>query len=189
MSRPHRQKNPGEADGGDLLAVARLHRPHGLGGEVRAEPLTPEILDFEELLAGREIALRHPGRPLLRVRVRFLRPYQTGFLIGLEGFDDRTSAESLNGAELCLAREELPVLPEGWYWEADLIGAEVRDVTYGVIGQAAGLEEFAGRWALRVSRPGAEDVLIPWSKGLLERVDLPAGTIIFKLPLDFPGIS
>ena len=173
----------------DLLALARLHRPHGLRGEVRAEVLAPDLLDFGSFAAGREFSLRRQGRLAKKVRVKSLRPHAGGFLVAFEGHEDRTAAEAFKGSELCLPRSELPDLPEGWYWEDDLIGAEVVEAVLGTIGRVKGLREIGGQWSLDVSRPEGGSLTIPWVKEFIREVDPAGGRIDVVLPADLPGLA
>ncbi|MBI3735643.1 hypothetical protein HY256_03910, partial [Candidatus Sumerlaeota bacterium] len=48
----------GAPAGGEWLAVARLTQPRGLRGEIAGYRLSPDVLDFENLVAGREFRLR-----------------------------------------------------------------------------------------------------------------------------------
>jgi 16S rRNA processing protein RimM len=187
--RPSRPDSTPEAE--SLLAIARLGRPHGVRGEIRAEALCPPVLNFEDLIGLSPLWLRRTGAPPQRVEVRSVRPQPPAFLLMLEGWDVREEAAGLTGAELCLERTLLPELPEGWYWEADLIGLTVEDRRLGVIGRVAALELIAGQGSLRVTReetPGAA-VAIPWAHELVRAVDLNAGRIEVDLPLDYPGLS
>lgn len=104
--------------------MGRVGRPHGLQGEVsvvitseRTERVTPGAV----LYAGeRELVVvaahRHRDRWLFR----------------FEAVDDRTAAESLNGAVLSGAPLDAPV--GGELWVHDIVGAEVRDQSGELLG-------------------------------------------------------
>jgi len=173
----------------DLLAVARLYGPHGLEGEVKAKACIPAILDFRELMRGGGLFLRNEKHAAVKVRVIGVRPYREGYLLRFEGVVDRAAAEALRDGELCQAREQLPDLPEGWFWESDLIGLEVRDRRLGLVGRSAGLETMGERSSLRIEKTGGGAVLVPWVEALVPRVDLETGTIELDLPLEYPGLS
>jgi 16S rRNA processing protein RimM len=188
-ARSSRPDSTPEADA--LLAIARLGRPHGVRGEVRAEALCPPVLNLADLLALSPLWLRRSGHPLRRVRVVSVRPHPPAFLLVLDGWDARETVAELAGTELCLERSVLPELPEGWYWEDDLIGLVVEDRRLGVIGRVAALDVIAGQGSLRVvsaNRPGVS-VGIPWVAELVRVVDLEGGRVEVDLPLDYPGLS
>lgn len=189
MSGDGSQEVAPDPEGRNLLAVARLHRPHGLRGEVRCERIAPEEVDFEALLAGRRLWLRQAGHPVRETKLEAIRRHGAGYLIVVEGIEDRTAAQSLRGGELCLARNDLPEMGENFYWEDDLIGLRVVDRELGALGAVTGLQEVQGRWLLRLEKKGGGEVLIPWVKDLVDRVDRASGTIGVNLPLDYPGLS
>lgn len=184
---PLRSGSKPEAE--SLLAIARLGRPHGVRGEIRAEALCPPVLSFEALARARPLWLRHGRAELKRVKVEGLRPHQGQWLLTLEGVGGREEAGELRGAELCLERRELPELPEGWYWEADLLGLTVVDRELGEIGRASGLESVAGQSVLMVERGEGDRIRIPWVRELVRRVDVARRRIEVDLPSEYPGLS
>ena len=189
MTEQRRREISGPPRAEDLLAVVRLGRPHGVKGEVTGVALTPEVLDLETLLTGREAWVRREGEAGRKIQVRGLRPHREGYLLSLIGFEDRDAAESMRGAELCLERNELPELPEGWYWEADLIDLEVIDARLGSIGRVSGLEALGGQWSLKAARPSGESIMIPWVADIVRGVDFEKGRVAVDLPADYPGLA
>jgi 16S rRNA processing protein RimM len=177
---------PGVAD---WLAVGRVARAHGIAGELRVEALTPEVLDFAELALGRELRLRRDGRDRGRARVVGVRSHGPAYLIWLEGVEDRTAAEGLRGVELCLTRSELPELPEGWHWEADLTGMAVVDRRRGEIGRVESLDAIGAQWSLAIRRPDGAIVRAPWKEPLVLSVDRGEGRIEVDLPSGYPGLD
>lgn len=176
----------GEQD--ELLAIAHLIRPHGLRGEIVAEPLVPEVVDAVELILDRRLFLRDKAGKVSETRSVGLRRHQSRWLISLDGIESIDDAETLRSVELCLPRAELPALPEGWYYEADLTACRVVDEHFGEIGQVEALETTGAQPNLRVRRPDGAAVLIPWVKAYFTSVDVPAGELKTNLPQDFPGL-
>lgn len=172
----------------DLLAIAHLVRPHGLRGEIVAEPRVPEVVDPVGLILDRRLFLRTPKGEVSETTGVGLRPHQGRWLVALDGIESMDDAETLRGFDLCLPRAELPALPEGWYYEADLERCRVVDEHFGEIGQVEALETAGAQPNLRVRRPTGAAVLIPWVKAYFVAVDLPAGRLTTRLPLDFPGL-
>ena len=97
----------------DLLEVGRIHRPHGLRGEVAVSLVTNRT---ERMQPGAELTA---GDATLVVR----RARRSGnrWLVAFEGFDDRADVEGLRGAVL-LAE---PLDDPDELWVHRLIGAEV----------------------------------------------------------------
>lgn len=172
----------------ELLAIAHLIRPHGLRGEIVAEPLVPEVIDAVELILERRLFLRDRAGAVREARAVGLRPHQGRWLILLDGIESIDDAETLRGFELCLPRGELPKLPEGWYYEADLTRCKVIDEKFGEIGQVEALETTGAQPNLKVRRADGGQVLIPWVKAYFVMVDIAGGELRTKLPEDFPGV-
>jgi 16S rRNA processing protein RimM len=173
-----------------LLAVARLARPHGIRGELSSIVLAPLVLDAAELLlAERPLWLRAPDGQARPTRVEAVRPHQDRWLIKLKGVDSMTDAEPFRDLDLCLAREDLPPLPDGWFWEADIENSRVLDARLGELGRAESLDVSGQCPQLLVRRPTGAVARIPWVKAYLRGVDLDAHEIHLDLPDGFPGIS
>ena len=182
----------------ELLAVVHIARPHGVTGEVSALDLMPPVVEAAALLMGTGgtgegdaagLYLRSKRGKVRSVRAVSVRPHQGRWLIRLEGIETRTAAEPLREADLCLRRRDLPELPEGWYWEADLESCRVIDRRLGEIGEAAGLDAAAIQPQLRIRRPDGRIVPIPWVRALVTRIEIDTKRIWTDLPAGFPGLS
>lgn len=180
---------PPRDEAAEASAFLRLGKPHGLHGAVRADSPCPAVLDLAEFCRDREFLVRREGVPAGTVVVRELRPFKGGWLAFLEGACDRDLAETWRGAELCLPRSQRPELPDGWFWEEDLIGLTVRDPRYGELGRAAGLNDSGAQTCLIVERPDGNLLEIPWADALVPDVDLDAREIRTALPADWPGLE
>lgn len=104
------------------LLVGLFVGPHGIQGEVKIQPQT----EFPERLRRRKsLMIRYPdGREEERV-LRGSRLHKTLILARLEGISDRNQAEALRGAEVVIPLEEAAPLPEGRYYEHQIIGLRV----------------------------------------------------------------
>lgn len=172
-----------------LLAVAGLGRPHGLRGEVRATPLTPDVVDFAGLMRGRRLWLRRGDEAPKAVKVTALRRHGEVYLLTLSGVGDRNAAAALTDCELCIGIGELPPLPEGWHWEFELEGLVVHDRRRGELGRVVGLRDLGGRSSLAVDLSDGGTVQIPYVQALVPEVDIKSGRITVDLPQGFPGLG
>ena len=169
--------------------MIQLRKPKGLRGEIRCELVVPEVVDPDELIAGRTFWLRRVDQVDSARRVESLVPYQGYHLARIEGVEDRDAAEAVRGGELCLRREDLPELPEGWFWEDDLLGAKVTDVGRGEIGEVCGLDTVAGRMQIIVRTSGGGNVTVPLVPALVLVLDVGEGRVETDLPADYPGLD
>ncbi len=88
-----------------------------------------------------------------------------------KGVDTISDAERLAGAEVSIPFEERAEVPEGEYYQSDLVGCEVVDNTGRVLGQVASWQETGGP-PLLVVKAGEKELLIPFAKAICTKIDL-----------------
>ncbi len=101
----------------EKLTVATVLKPQGIRGELKVKALCDSAEDLKGLkrvyLSGVEYAV-------LSVRAQG----EVGY-ISLKGVFDRNAAELLRGKDIEALRSDMPALPEGTYYIADLTDCEV----------------------------------------------------------------
>lgn len=117
-----------------FLEAGRLNSPRGLKGELRFECWCDSI----EFLSGvKHLYLDPEGKRPLEVKA-FRETVSTVIFVG---YEDRNSAAALTGRTVYFDREDI-ILPEGVFYNDDLIGADVIDESTGnVIGKLKRVEE------------------------------------------------
>lgn len=63
----------------------------------------------------------------VQVQVAEVKAHADGWVARIEGVNDRSTAESLRGTRIHLARSRFPALPEGEHYWIDLIGCRVHN--------------------------------------------------------------
>jgi 16S rRNA processing protein RimM len=172
--------------------LAHLLRPQGRKGELLAELLT----DFPERFADRPgLALRKPdgatqpatieshwlpvGKNAGRVVLKF------------QGIDSINDAERLNGLEVVIPAEARAELDDDdAEYIADLLGCTLLDAehTIGVVEDVhfptntagARLEDAAP--LLVILSPTGDEILIPFAKAWIQKMDIPGKRIEMRLP-------
>ena len=173
-----------------LLAIAHLVKPHGVRGAISAIPLAPGILHPSELVEpGRRFFLRDAAGRVKEVTAEGARPNNDRWIVMLEGYASIDDANLLRATDLCLPRNELPELPEGWYWEDDLQQCRVIDATRGELGKVKALNPSFPHALLRIDRPDGRVLDLPWLKAFVKQVDLEGKTIQIDLPQGIPGLD
>ena len=158
---------------GGRILIGVIGPAHGLKGEVKLKSFTEEpgaIANYGALEAG------ETGR---KVTITALKPASTGFIARLEGIGDRSAAEALKGAKLYVRRDQLPNLPDGTFYHADLEGLTVRTQDGTTMGKVEAVVNYGAGDLLQVTGgAGPERLLVPFAGA---RVDLAAGTIMVTL--------
>jgi len=161
------------------VVVGTVVGAHGVRGEVKVAPTAERPGRLGEL---RSVTLQLPDGRRWEARIVSHRTQEgKGVdLLRFEGYEDRTKAGALRGAQLLLAPEDTPSLPEGEYYEWQLVGAEVVTTDGRELGP---VEE--------ILRTGANDVLVtragllPVTADVIRSIDLGARRIVIE-PL--PGL-
>jgi 16S rRNA processing protein RimM len=168
------------------LLVARIGKPHGLGGEVTVQLHTDD--PDTRFATGAVLATQAaPGSGVPReLTVRSARSHRGIWLIGFEEVPDRSGAESLRGTRLFV--DASPGLPEdddeGWY-ESDLVGLAAVTVGGSAIGTVSGLQTGAAQDLLVVELAGGGEALVPFVEAIVPEVDLEGGRVVLDPP---PGL-
>lgn len=101
----------------EKITVATVLKPQGIRGEVKVKALCDSaetLREFKNVFIGGESFC------VLSVRAQGDFAY-----IALKGVADRNAAELLRGKDVEVLRADMPSLPEGRYYIADLTGCEV----------------------------------------------------------------
>ena len=103
-----------------FLEAGRIVGTHGVRGELRLEPWC----DTAAFLSGFKTLYWQEGRT--PAQVESARPHKSLLLLKLAGVDTVEQAEALRGRVVYIARTDAR-LPEGQYFQQDLLGCEVVD--------------------------------------------------------------
>jgi 16S rRNA processing protein RimM len=99
----------------EKILIGKIAAPQGLRGEMRAQTFTQSPSDFAKLaIHGSQFVVKF---------VRAAGPNVA--IVKIDGVDDRDAADKLRGTELFVSRADLPSLPKGEHYIADLIGMRV----------------------------------------------------------------
>lgn len=181
--------------------LARVKRTQGRKGEVFAEILT----DFPEKFAERRrLWLLREGAPgdedAREVELVHHWLHKGGVVLHFAGVDSISAAEELAGCVVAIPRAERAKLDEGDVYIGDLIGCVLVDVSGTapvVVGEIEDVDRSAGPVAMLVVRPNTasqrdsksagqrgsdEEILIPFAKDYLRRVDVDAKRVEMALP-------
>jgi 16S rRNA processing protein RimM len=156
-----------------FVAVGRVGAPWGIHGDLKVQPLT----DFpERFRPGAVLWLRGHRYEVLRSRrSRGL------FYLGLSGVESRDAAQKLGGSLLEVPDTELTPLPEGQYYQFQVIGLEVCTPDGERLGRVADILSTPSN-DVYIVRGGPKELLIPAIEDVVIEVDLEGGRLVVEPP-------
>lgn len=166
----------------ERVTVGRIVGAHGIKGVLRVHPLTdyPErFLDMETLYVQRR------GKPDRELEITDISTHEGKglFLVTVAGINDRDAAESLSGALITVAPDELVELPEGEYWIDSLIGMDVINLDDGVsLGEVEDVLRTGASDLYQVRTPDGKLKLIPAIADVVREIDTDSGLMKVVLP-------
>ena len=165
-----------------FIAIALIVRARGIRGEVSAELLT----DFPERFSsttGVRVAL--PGAQYQEV-IEAARFHKGRVLLKFRGRERPEHVRELIGGEVQIPLEERMPLPEGAFYESDLLGLRVEQKGQN-LGVVAELFRTGSEGVNLVIRDGDDgEMMVPLARAFIRDVDLERGVIRVDLP---PGLA
>lgn len=169
-------------DSSNLVRVGRVGKAHGIKGELKVRPDFGLPEDFRHFA---EVSLVDPETDARRdYKVSRCRPLAKIVVLQLDGIDDRTTAEALNGAEVWIDKKSLPDLAAGDYYWHDLVGLQVVTEDGRKLGRVETILATGGHDIL-VVLDGGREYLIPLRKEFLLNSDTAAGVLTVA---EVPGL-
>jgi len=180
---------------GEWVSLARVRHPQGRKGEVFAEVLT----DFPERFADRRQLWLLPeaalGTGLSKQTVTHAAPravelvahwlHKGGVVLHFAGVDSISAAETLAGLVVAIPRAERAPLAEDEAYIGDLMGCTLVNVAAAEpssVGEIEDVDRSAGPVALLVVRGARGEILVPFAKSYLRRIDLGNKRVEMALP-------
>jgi 16S rRNA processing protein RimM len=165
--------------------LAQIKRTQGRKGEVFAEIFT----DFPEKFAERRrLWLLRESAPENPREVELVHHWlhKGGIVLHFGGVDSISDAEKLAGLIVAIPQEERAKLDTDEVYIGDLIGCSLVDVAGTeprIVGEIDDVDRSAGPVAILVVRGESDDeILIPFAKDYLRRVDVDAKRVEMALP-------
>lgn len=166
------------------VLVAHLLRPQGRNGELIADILT----DFPERFAERRhLWLLSPDGKISRpVELENHWLHKGRVVLKFAGIGSISDAESLRNFDVAIPQDQRAPLEDGSFYIDDLVGCHIIDTGpagAGDIGAIAGVDrETASTPLLIVLSENKEELLIPFAKAWLSKIDLQQKRIEMTLP-------
>ena len=161
------------------VVVGRITRAHGVTGEVA-------VLVISEVpgrFADGETVWLEDGRSLT---VESSRPHKDRLLVRFRGVEDRAHAEALQKAILVVPESSSPELPQGSWWDHQIVGCALETDTGRALGTVRDVIHTGANdvWSA-VDEDGTE-TLVPVLQDVIVDVDIDAERIVVR---EIPGLT
>lgn len=169
----------------ELVTIGRIVKPFGVRGELRVRSLSDVPGRFQALVGGPEVTLVAPSGQSIKTSVNRVRPDRICgdfYVLGFDALATPEEAAAFRGGLLQTARAQSSPLPEGHYYEYQLVGLTVKEETGKVLGKLEEVLETGSNHVFAVRREGRE-VLIPGTKQVVTAVNLEEQTMTVR-PLE-----
>ena len=158
------------------LAIGRIVKAHGIGGEVSMTVLT----DFPERFAETDWVYLGNEFEATAYRLQSYRWHKQNILLQLVGITDRTQAEQLRGQFVQIPVEEAVALPDGQYYLYQLIGVQVVTTTGESLGTVTNILE-TGANDVFVVQNNQQEILLPDIPDVVRSIDLDKNEMTVQL--------
>jgi len=157
------------------LAIGFLRRPHGVRGEIIMDLHT----DFpERIKSGRKVLVGEKRQPLTFDAVR---PHGNSLLVSFRGVDTPEQAAAFRNQWVYVKSSELPPLPEGQYYEYQLIGLDVVDEDGAPLGKLAEILETGANDVYVVRDQNGGEILLPVIPSVILKRDMERRLLTVRL--------
>ena len=154
-----------------FIAIGRILAPWGAMGEVKIQVMT----DFpQRFRPGEKVYL--VGDLLTIERSRWL---GEAVVLKLAGYGDRNAVENLRDCYLEIPQEEVYSLPEGQYYQFQIVGLEVRSTQGEALGKIVDVFP-TGSNEVFVVRGARGELLFPAIEDVVKEVDLEKGFVVVE---------
>jgi len=133
------------------------------------------LTDFPERFNNMQMIQVERHQELVSFPVESSSMHGAMLLLKLKGIETKEEAQTYRGAFLCVNEDELYPLPEGSYYQFQLIGLNVVDEAKGLLGKLTDILETGANDVYVVKSPEFGEILLPAIKQVILGVDLEHG--------------
>src|SRR4051795_4176481 len=158
------------------ICVGRIGAAHGVRGAVKLWTFTEDPLAVKRY---GPLATKDGARSF---EVTHEREAKGHLVATLKGIATREDAERLNGVELYIERDKLPVTDADEYYHADLIGLAAGGAADQPIGRVVAIHNFGAGDIIEIAPPHGATMLLPFTNAVVPAVDIAGGRVVIELP-------
>jgi 16S rRNA processing protein RimM len=168
--------------GKGFLPVGKIVGAHGVKGNLKVHSYAESVSVFKP---GSWIYVILAGKIERHFAIKWAKTHGRSILLSLKGIEDRNTAETLIGVELCIERIHLPELEEGEYYWTDIIGLSVFTTDNQYIGRVESIMATGSNDVYIVKNQTENDgteILIPAIESVVLEIDIESKMMRVELP-------
>lgn len=164
----------------ELVAIGVIEKPFGVRGEMRVRSLSDVPGRFEGLT---RVTLESAAGAMKQATVRSVRGMRGSYVLSLDLCSTPEEVALFRGWIVKIPQGSAPPLPQGEYYQYELIGLSVQGEDGRQLGTLEEILETPGHHVF-VVRGEQGEVLIPASKETVTAVDVPGKTMTVRWTAD-----
>jgi 16S rRNA processing protein RimM len=164
------------AEPAELVAIGVIEKPFGVRGEMRVRSLSDVPGRFEGLT---RVTLEAPSGAVRETTIRSVREMNGSYVLGMDVCSTPEEAGLFRGWTLKIPQGSSPPLPQGQYYEYELIGLAVQDEAGRPLGTLEEILKTPGHHVF-VVRGEQGEVLVPAAKDVVAAVDVLKKTMTIR---------
>ncbi len=162
----------------EMLEIGKIINTHGLRGDVKVAPWTDVPEDFEYI----KKAYVKKGGEIIPLSVSYVKYQKNNLIIKFKEISSIEEAETFKNLVLTAEKAELPPLPEGMYYIADLIGCIVEDTDGNEKGKIIDVFSAGAGNVYEVQSQDGKKLLLPANEGTVISTDIENKKILMNIP-------
>ena len=160
----------------EYVAIGRILKPRGLGGEAFLHPLTDFPERFQVL---RKALVEKPDGNRVTLGIDRVRNCGRRLAVKFSDLDTPDAVAPFRGSELLVPIGEVYPLPEDTFYVFEIVGLKVETEAGPVVGRVVDVITHPSNDIYVIEREDGSEALIPAAKDLV-RIDLPGGRLVVK---------
>lgn len=165
----------------DLIKVGKIVGTHGYKGTVKAIPLT----DFPERFQPQKQFIVTRGKEMLELTLQSCGIHRGLLLLKFAEINSLEEADRYKDSFIHVEMKDLFVLPEGHYYQFELLGMDVEDLEKGFLGKLTEILETGANDVYVVQSEQYGEILIPAIDQVIRQVDVRQKRMLVQL---LPGL-
>ena len=161
---------------GNLLLIGKVTKPHGIRGKIRIISYAESIDTFLNLDS---LYLKDKSGAIVPLHIQSVSPSKGVFILAVNEIDSIDAAKEVRGCDLFMDRTKLPELPDGEYYQRELIGLDVVTTEGVQLGKIRDILP-TGSNDVFIVRNKKTEHMIPYLKDVVKSIDLDKGLMVVE---------